>query len=215
VVAVDDHTLALLTFVRGVELSGRGDRKQALIGSTLGRVHRVLAAAEVADAERFHWIDLDAEHLRVRAWVRPAVAAALARWDDAGPGSFTQGLLHSDPAPEAFRFDTETGVCALIDWDRALVGPLLYDLASAVMYVGGPHRARTLLSAYLAEGTMSAPEVDRGFGAALQMRWAVQADYFARRVATDDRTGISDPAENEKGLEDARRALLGDATTPG
>ena len=39
----------------------------------------------------------------------------------------------------------------------------------------------------------------------LRLRWAVQADYFARRVATDDLTGIDGPAENEKGLEDARR----------
>jgi hypothetical protein len=41
----------------------------------------------------------------------------------------------------------------------------------------------------------------------LRFRWAVQADYFARRVATDDRTGISDAAENEKGLVDARDGL--------
>ena len=40
-----------------------------------------------------------------------------------------------------------------------------------------------------------------------RMRWAVQADYFARRIATDDRTGIESAADNEKGLEDARRGL--------
>lgn len=43
----------------------------------------------------------------------------------------------------------------------------------------------------------------------LRFRWAVQADYFARRVSANDLTGISGPEENEKGLEDARRALLG------
>jgi hypothetical protein len=42
----------------------------------------------------------------------------------------------------------------------------------------------------------------------LRFRWAVQADYFARRIADNDLTGISGPEENEKGLEDARRALL-------
>ncbi|MEV0562301.1 hypothetical protein [Dactylosporangium sp. NPDC050588] len=41
----------------------------------------------------------------------------------------------------------------------------------------------------------------------LRYRHAVQADYFARRIAGDDLTGIADPAENEQGLEDARRAL--------
>jgi homoserine kinase type II len=39
------------------------------------------------------------------------------------------------------------------------------------------------------------------------MRWAIQADYFAKRVTDDDRTGIDGPADNEKGVEDARRAL--------
>jgi homoserine kinase type II len=35
----------------------------------------------------------------------------------------------------------------------------------------------------------------------------VQADYFARRIAGRDLTGIDGPADNEKGLEDARRWL--------
>ena len=43
----------------------------------------------------------------------------------------------------------------------------------------------------------------------LRMRWAVQADYFARRIATNDLTGIASPDENEEGLEDARAALTG------
>jgi homoserine kinase type II len=39
------------------------------------------------------------------------------------------------------------------------------------------------------------------------MRWAVQADYFARRIATNDLTGIAGPHENTSGLADARRGL--------
>ena len=39
------------------------------------------------------------------------------------------------------------------------------------------------------------------------MRWAVQADYFAKRITDDDLTGIDGPADNETGLEDARRGL--------
>ena len=207
-VRIDGHTLALLTFVEGTQLSGQTPRDQGLIGATLGRVHRALAGTDMPEAERFHWIDLAATHLRVRDWVRPAVARALAEWDAIDPGSFNHGLLHSDPAPEAFRFDASSGVCGLIDWDRVLVGPLLYDLASAVMYVGGPSRGQALVAAYLAGGPMSGAEIERGLRAALRLRWAVQADYFARRGATDDRTGIDGPAENEKGLEDAHRALL-------
>jgi hypothetical protein len=36
------------------------------------------------------------------------------------------------------RHDAATGHCGIIDWSSAEHGPLLYDLASAVMYLGGP-----------------------------------------------------------------------------
>ena len=45
----------------------------------------------------------------------------------------------------------------------------------------------------------------------LRFRWAVQADYFARRIAQNDLTGIDSPAGNEHGLADAHRHL----TPPG
>jgi homoserine kinase type II len=54
---------------------------------------------------------------------------------------------------------------------------------------------------------MSAAEVAAGLAPMLRFRWAVQADYFARRIATRDLTGITGDDGNEKGLEDARRAL--------
>ncbi len=41
--------------------------------------------------------------------------------------------------------------------------------------------------------------------------WAVEADYFAWRVISNDLTGITGPEENEKGLEDARLFLAADA----
>ncbi len=114
----------------------------------------------------------------------------------------TYGLLHSDPAPDAFRPGG-----GIIDWAIALHGPLLYDLASAVMYAGGPAAARELVASYLDRGPMSAAEVDAGLIPMLRFRWAVQADYFARRIAVRDLTGIAGDAGNEKGLEDACRAL--------
>lgn len=86
-------------------------------------------------------------------------------------------------------------------------GPHFYDLASAVMYVGGPDNAGPLIEAYLAQSTLTRSEVDRGLLTLLRFRWAVQADYFARRIADHDLTGIADQAENEKGLEDARHWL--------
>jgi Ser/Thr protein kinase RdoA (MazF antagonist) len=205
VVDVGGVPVALLTWVPGEELSGTGD--QRLIGATLARVHRALRGVSVPDAERFHWVDAGGEHLGVRPWIRGAVAAAVSAYDELDPRTLSWGLLHTDPAPEAFRLDRAAGVCGVIDWSTAVAGPLLYDLASAVLYVGGPDRATPLVEAYLDQGVMPAAEVERGLSVLLRFRWAVQADYFARRIATDDLTGIDSPAENEQGLADARAGL--------
>jgi Ser/Thr protein kinase RdoA (MazF antagonist) len=206
-VPIDGTILALLRVVPGAGLTGESVKERALMGSTLGRAHLALAGHDVAGASRFHWIDPTARHLDLRPWVRPAVAAGIAAYDAIPPASLTWGLLHTDPAPEAFRLDPTTGECGLIDWDLGIVGPLLYDLASAEMYVDGPERSGPLIDAYLATEALTTEEVDRAVRPMARMRWAVQADYFARRIATDDRTGIDSDAENEKGLEDARRGL--------
>jgi Ser/Thr protein kinase RdoA (MazF antagonist) len=201
--------MALLRWVPGEELTGATPHEQRLIGATLARAHVALRDAGSVAAERFHWVDPAAERLAIRPWIRPAVAAAVAALDALDPRSLSQGMLHTDPAPEAFRFDRVTGVCGLIDWGVAMAGPLLYDLASAVMYVGGPVRAAPLLESYLDHGAMPRGEVERGLPVMLRFRWAVQADYFALRIATADLTGIASPDENEVGLEHARRALAG------
>ena len=206
-IRINRSELALLAFVEGTELTGDDEDERRLIGDTLARVHRTLAGQSVPEAERFHWLDADAEHLGLRDWLRPAVTRALECWKRIPPETLTWGLLHSDPAPEAFRFDPSTGTCGLIDWDRALDGPLMYDVASAVMYVGGLDRAEPLLDAYVAAGGLGRSEVLRTLEPMRAVRWAVQADYFARRIATNDMTGIDDPAENEAGLQDARLGL--------
>jgi homoserine kinase type II len=207
--AVDagDAWLALLTWVPGQPLTGQDGAEQDLIGRTLARVHRALAGYEVAAAERFHWVDPGADYLSLRPWLRPAIIAALDALDAARPDAMSCGLLHADPAPDAFRLDPATGRCGIIDWSYALYGPLLYDLASAVMYVGGPDCAKTLVGAYLGDGMLGATEVERGLAPMLRFRWAVQANYFAWRIAGNNLTGISGPQDNEKGLEDARRFL--------
>ena len=207
--AVDagDAWLALLTWVPGRPLTGQDDAEQDVIGRTLARVHRALAGYQVAAAQRFHWVDPDADYLSLRSWLRPAITAALGALDAARPATMSWGLLHADPAPEAFRLDPATGRCGVIDWSYALYGPLLYDLASAVMYVGGPDHAQALIRAYLAEGVLGAAEVEHGLAPMLRFRWAVQANYFAWRIAGNNLTGISGPQENEKGLEDARLFL--------
>jgi Ser/Thr protein kinase RdoA (MazF antagonist) len=207
VVNVDGDWLALLTWVPGHALTGRDAVEQDLIGATLARVHVALAGCHVELASRFHWVDPDAGYLSLRPWLRPAITAALDALDAAQPDSMRQGLLHADPAPDAFRLDPSTGQCGVIDWSYAVYGPLLYDLASAVMYAGGPGHAKELLRAYLRGGVLGPSEVERGLAPMLRFRWAVQANYFAWRIAEHNLTGISGPEDNEKGLADARRSL--------
>jgi Ser/Thr protein kinase RdoA (MazF antagonist) len=145
VVDIGGAWLALLTWVPGQALAGQDETEQDLIGTTLAKVHRALAGFEVEGARRFHWVDPGADHLALRPWLRPAVKAALDALGTVHLDRMTWGLLHVDPAPEAFRLDPATGRCGVIDWSCALYGPLLYDLASAVMYVGGPGHARALI----------------------------------------------------------------------
>ncbi|MGN6792884.1 MAG: phosphotransferase enzyme family protein [Streptosporangiaceae bacterium] len=209
--AVDVGTgwLALLGWVPGDPLTGRSGPERELIGNTLGTVHRTLTTCSADGANRFHWVDPGASYLHLRPWLRPAISAALDALEAANTGSMTWGLLHADPAPDAFRLDPETRRCGVIDWSYFLYGPLLYDLASAVMYVGGAANAGDLVDAYLRRGLMDAAEIDAGLGSMLRFRWAVQANYFAWRIAENDLTGVSGPLDNENGLEDARRALAG------
>jgi homoserine kinase type II len=189
-----DQELALLTFVDGRPLTAAD---QHAIGTTLGEVHRLLRDVTVEGAVGMDWIDLDAAHLGLRPWLRGAVAGAVR--DLAAAGPFTCGLLHADPAPEAFIGG------GLIDWGAAMRGPLLYDVASALMYLGGD--GGTFLTTYLQAGLVPEEELRRALPVLLRFRFAVQADYFARRLAANDLTGIAGAAENEQGLEDARRGL--------
>lgn len=211
---LDAGALALLTWVEGEPLTGASVDDQRVIGETLARVHQTLRGISVAGAQRFHWVRPQADHLGLRPWIRPAVSTAVAALDELGSASLARGLLHTDPAPEHFRLDRSGGRCGLIDWSVALEGPLLYDVASAVMYVGGLDHAGHLVDAYLRRGVVKVAEVERALPVMLRFRWAVQADYFARRITDNDLTGIIGPADNEKGLEDARR-WLSQATQPG
>lgn len=83
VVDAGDGWLALLTWVPGHPLTGQDDSEQEIIGATLAGVHRALAGYQVADAERFHWVDPDADYLALRPWLRPAITAALDALDAA------------------------------------------------------------------------------------------------------------------------------------
>jgi Ser/Thr protein kinase RdoA (MazF antagonist) len=115
--------------------------------------------------------------------------------------------LHTDPTPGAFIHDDDTGVTGLIDWAGSCRGPALYDVASAVMYLGGPDLSERFLTAYVDRGPLKQTEL-RQLDTFRRFRWAIQASYFASRIVADDRTGIADdPAHNQAALDRARRGL--------
>jgi homoserine kinase type II len=196
---VEDRQVAVLEYVDGVEL-GDSAADQAAIGDVLGRVHSAAGVEPGATTDWLRFLMPFEEHLDLEPWIRPAVEGAVA--DAVALGPLTWAWLHGDPAAEAFRRQPD-GQVALIDWGSAMRGPILYDVASAVMY----NRPTYVVPSYLAQRPDLADEVERGLDTFLRARYAVQAGYFAWRINNNVLTGISDPAENHQGLSDARRCF--------
>lgn len=193
---VDGRQVAVLEYVDGPEL---GPADQALIGELLGRVHEVAAVESGVTADWLRFLLPFEASLDLEPWIRPAVETAVADAVALGPVSWS--WLHGDPAAEAFRRQRD-GRVALIDWGSAMRGPILYDVASAVMYNGD-----SVVAAYLRRRPDLTDELERGLPTFVRVRWAVQAGYFAWRISNDILTGISGPAENREGLAHARHSF--------
>lgn len=205
-VCAEGAAVALLTYVPGRPLTADDPLHQQWWGNALGAAHRALGGFE--HPGRFHWIRSDAAHLGVEDWVRPAVTDAVAAMAKLSvTDQLSYGAMHGDPATDCFRLDPDTGRIGIIDWGSAFTGPLVYDIASAVMYAGGPDRAADLIDGYVAAGPVPRDEVEAALPTVLRFRGAVQADYFAYRIFVDDRTGIEGPTDNYKGLREARTLL--------
>lgn len=149
------------------------------------------------------WLSPQLPGVSKHGWLLRAIEAVRAETD---PLAVTWSVVHSDPSPEAFVHDESTGVTGLIDWAGAKRGPVLYDVASAVMYLGGPRQGSAFLSTYRAHGPLGSDELC-WLDAFRRFRFAVQGAYFAWRLAAHDLTGIADQGENERGLSYARRGL--------
>jgi homoserine kinase type II len=94
-------------------------------------------------------------------------------------------MLHGDPAPCGFVVDPSTGRAGLLDCGGGGVGPLVYDVAAAVVYAGGLARSAELIDGYLAAGPVRRDELDAALPVLLRLRWAVQADRAARLGAAE------------------------------
>ncbi len=89
-------------------------------------------------------------------------------------------MLHGDPAPDAFVLDAATGRSGLMHCGASGTGPLVYDVAAAVLYAGGPEQAAEFLDGYRAAGPVAADELEVALPVLLRLRWAVLADRSAR-----------------------------------
>ena len=203
---VADHSLALLEYVHGRGLEGETDEEQGWIADTLAGVHLAGVPATGPSPAVFMTDVLAPELPGVEAhpWLVRVVEAVRA---ETGPLTVTWSVLHTDPSPEEFLHDDSTGVTGLVDWTGAKRGPVLYDVASAVMYLGGTEDATAFLATYARQGPLGNDEM-RYLDAFRRFREAIQGTYFAWRLAAHDLTGGIDHAENEKGLNDARRRLV-------
>jgi Ser/Thr protein kinase RdoA (MazF antagonist) len=205
--------LALLEYVPGRELDGETDEEQEWMAYTLAAVHRASSPSTGPSPSGFmaEWLDRDLPGVGAHPWLISAIESVRAEIE---PLQLTLSVLHTDPAPEAFLHDDQTRTTGLVDWAGAKRGPILYDVASAVMYLGRREHAVPFLDAYAEHGAADAAALEHldGFR---RFREVIQATYFTARTFLNDLTGAIDPSENVKGLQDARRrlALLGIATS--
>lgn len=205
VTAPDGSGLALLEHVDGRELEGERAEEQVWIAEVLAGVHAATDPAPGPATATFavDWLAPDAPGVEEHGWLVAAIAGVRAETDAL---ALTWAVLHADPAPEAFVHDDATGVTGLIDWAGSTRGPVLYDVASAVMYLGGSEHATAFLDAYGARSPLADGEIEH-LDAFRRLREVVQGVYFAGRLAADDLTGGIEREDNEQGLCDARRRL--------
>lgn len=207
-VPVERAAVGLLTWVPGRALVAADGLDQQWWGDTLGAAHKRLHGLTHPGLVRFQPLRVEAAHLDVEPWVRPAVAGAVASAKKRSvTDQLTYGVLHGDPAPDAFRLDPTSGRTGLVDWGLAAIGPLAYDIASAVMYAGGIAAADQLIEAYLAAGPVPEEELDAALPSMLRLRWAVEADYAAHRLAADLAAGVLERPGDRAPLHLARDAL--------
>jgi Ser/Thr protein kinase RdoA (MazF antagonist) len=205
--ATSTGALALLRRVPGRALVGRDPVDQQFWGDRLGALHRTLQGFHHPGLRPWNLLDPYAAHLAAEPWLRPAVAGAItATVRLTVTDRLTYGVLHGDPAAEDFLVDPATGRAGLLDCGASGTGPLVYDVAAAVVYAGGPEQSAELLDGYLAASPVGPDELDAALPVLLRFRWAVQADWAARQLAAGGQDGAR---ESMRRAREALESLAG------
>jgi len=146
-VPFDGGLLAVVRDVPGRPLDPADPLDQQWWGDLLGAAHRALTGFSHPRLARLAWLGADGPHLSIAPWVRPTVLAAVsAATRLTVTDQLTYGVLHGDPAPEAFRIDPDTGRTGLVDWRAA--GPVAPDEADAALPVLLRYRLAERLDGY-------------------------------------------------------------------
>lgn len=189
-----DGVLALLRLVPGRPLRADDPLDQSWWGGALGAAHRSLRRFVHQDLAKFQAAaPTAAPHLAMEPWLAPAVAetAAVVRRIMV-TDQLTYGVRHGAPAAARFRLDSATGRVGLIGWAEAGTGPLVYDLAHAVLCACGPGAGGTgadaLVEAYVRAGPVPADECAAVLPPMLALRAAAHAADVAARIYADGGT---------------------------
>ncbi|MEV4349895.1 phosphotransferase [Actinoplanes sp. NPDC049596] len=192
-----DGALSVLRRVPGRHLDGGDPIDQQFWGDRLGVVHRALQGFHHPGLRPWQLLDPEAAHLAVDPGLRDAITEAVtAATRLTVTDRLTYGVLHGDPAPGVFVVDPGTGRAGLLDCGAGGLGPLVYDVAAAVAYAGGPDHATDLIDGYVAAGPVGADELHAVLPVLLRLRWAVLADRAAR-------LGLPEPLRRAKAALDA------------
>ncbi|MBB2941689.1 homoserine kinase type II [Actinoplanes lutulentus] len=180
-VETEQGAFAVSRRLPGRHLDGRDPVDQQWWGERLGVVHKALQGFRHPGLRPWQLPDPDAAHLDAEPWVRAAVSSAVsAATRLTVTDQLTYGVLHGDPAADAFVLDPETGRSGPLHCGACGTGPLVYDIAAAVAHAGGPDHCAEMLDGYLAAGPVRADELDAALPVLLRLRWAMQADRAAR-----------------------------------
>jgi len=184
-VAEGGGVLAVLRRVPGRPLRADDPLDQQWWGSTLGAVHRSLRRFVHPALAKFDLavVRHDGPHLSMEPWLRPAItetAASVRRI--MVTDQLTYGVLHGTPEAADFRLDSSTGRVGLVCWSGAGTGPLLYDLATAVVAAGGLSAAASLVDGYLHAAPTPADECEAVLPALLRLRVVLRAGEVAARI---------------------------------
>ncbi|MDP9791888.1 homoserine kinase type II [Catenuloplanes nepalensis] len=146
-------------------------------GCLLGAAHRALDGFDHPGLHHpagWHGLDPGAPHLPPET--RDAVARAVAAVTRlCVTDRLTYGVLHRDPSAPLFLIDPATGRTGVLGWGPAGTGPLVYDLAAAVVAADGPEATAELVDAYARAGPVHRDEIEAALPVLVELRRAALA----------------------------------------